>query len=1199
MVAEYPAFVRPLAMNPHRPIWFFHPNRPFPRRKLSGALLSLCLLLVATGAQAAAERVVLSMSVGTMHPEIAATKRALSAKDLAQSLNFSVAPRVRNFPELQARVARGETFSRAELEARYLPLAVDYEAVKAWAVSQGLTLQQEDSSRLSVFLRSTVAQVQSSLEVNMVEVTSEGVDYPAADSEPSLPDAIAGAVIGVNGLHPYRHLHRHSRIRPQATTGVTYTVPNILTTYDSSNLIATNAVGQTTAITGAGQTIAILIDATPLQTDLASFYTANGIAAATSNNITTINVNGYNIAATEGEETLDVEWTSGVAPGAKIRVYATGDLEDASLDRGMARVLADVGTDATIHQLSISLGLGETYGSTAQFTTDGQYFAALASQGVSTFVSAGDGGSTPDGSGGETGPLQVEYYASDPSVTAVGGTRLSVDSTYAYNSSTAETVWGPYSTTNGATGGGTSIRFVRPSWQTGTMRLVPDVSMPADPYTGAYLFYKGSASVIGGTSWSAPTWAGFCALINQARSVAGSTGGIGLLNPSVYPLIGSTNFHDITVGNNAGSTAAGGKYTAGVGYDECTGAGSPDVRVLMNTLLASGTTAVTQPTIASIAPTSGVVGSTVVITGSGFTKAQTCAFSSVPERDAVATFTINSDTQITATVPPAAENGPVTVTIAGGTASSATAFTVTATSTTPTITSFTPTSGTAGYITYDTSGNGTLTNGTTVTLTGTNFTGATNVTIGGVSGEDYTTPFTVSSATKMTVLVPVDAMTGVIKVTTAKGKAISTSAFTVNARTGVPVVTSFTPTSGAVGTSVTITGTTFTSATGVSFGTIAAQAVTVSSSTKITATVPVGASTGAVVVTNVKGGSANTNAFTVTSAATAPTIGSFTPTSGAAGTRVTISGVAFTGATAVAFNGTPATSYSVNADTQIVATVPTGATTGTISVTTPMGTATSAGAFTVNAPDLTVTLTHAGSFTQADTGDTYTIIVGNGGTSATSGTVTLSDTLPSGLSATALSGTGWTINPSTLTCTRTDALAAGGSYPALTLTVNVAANAAASVTNVATVAGGGETNTANDSASDPTTITALTPSQSWRYQYFGTTANTGNAADTANPSGDGLANIVKYALGLNPLVPTASPVTVDVSTGYLRLTTPKNANATDVTVAVQVNGDLTNPSGWTTNGTTVDQNTPTMLQVQDATAVSNAAARFLRLNVTR
>ncbi len=131
--------------------------------------------------------------------------------------------------------------------------------------------------------------------------------------------------------------------------------------------------------------------------------------------------------------------------------------------------------------------------------------------------------------------------------------------------------------------------------------------------------------------------------------------------------------------------------------------------------------------------------------------------------------------------------------------------------------------------------------------------------------------------------------------------------------------------------------------------------------------------------------------------------------------------------------------------------------------------------------DLTIVKSHAGNFTQRDTGKTYSITVTNSGRSATSGTVSVTDTLPAGLIATAISGTGWTCTLATLTCTRSNALAASGNYPVITLTVNVTANAPATVTNTATVSGGGETNTSNNTATDPTTINAAA-----RYAISGT-----------------------------------------------------------------------------------------------------------------
>jgi uncharacterized repeat protein (TIGR01451 family) len=119
--------------------------------------------------------------------------------------------------------------------------------------------------------------------------------------------------------------------------------------------------------------------------------------------------------------------------------------------------------------------------------------------------------------------------------------------------------------------------------------------------------------------------------------------------------------------------------------------------------------------------------------------------------------------------------------------------------------------------------------------------------------------------------------------------------------------------------------------------------------------------------------------------------------------------------------------------------------------------------------DLTIAKSHAANFVRGD-GQQYTIVVSNPGAGPTTGAVSVTDTLPPGLTTTAMSGAGWTCIASESMCARGDVLGAGASYPPITLTVNVAGNAAANVTNVATVAGGGEVPTANDTAMDPTTI---------------------------------------------------------------------------------------------------------------------------------
>jgi IPT/TIG domain len=240
---------------------------------------------------------------------------------------------------------------------------------------------------------------------------------------------------------------------------------------------------------------------------------------------------------------------------------------------------------------------------------------------------------------------------------------------------------------------------------------------------------------------------------------------------------------------------------------------------------------------------------------------------------------------------------------------------------TPTVSSFTPTSGWPG---------------TTVTITGSGFTGATAVTFNGAAA-----PFTVTSDTQLTATVPSGASAGPIAVTTPGGTATSPASFTVTAQPA-PTISAFSPTSGTVGTSVAITGSAFTGATAVTFNGVAAPFTVVSDST-VTATVPSGALAGPIVVTTPFGSGTSPTNFGVK-----PKITSFSPTAGKAGTSVTITGSAFTGATAVTFNGVPAT-FTVTSDTQITATVPSGASTGPIAVTTPGGMGTSSASFTVRA----------------------------------------------------------------------------------------------------------------------------------------------------------------------------------------------------------------------------------------------------------
>jgi hypothetical protein len=243
----------------------------------------------------------------------------------------------------------------------------------------------------------------------------------------------------------------------------------------------------------------------------------------------------------------------------------------------------------------------------------------------------------------------------------------------------------------------------------------------------------------------------------------------------------------------------------------------------------------------------------------------------------------------------------------------------------PTITSISPTTGPVGCV---------------VTITGTNFNNP-NVTDVEFNNTNAAS-FRIDSATSISAVVGTGTTgTGASEVTNADGFDTGPD-FTV-ASTTCPTITSFTPTSGPVGTSVVITGTNLTGATAVTFNNVAATTFAVNSATQITATVPTTATTGPIRVTTPNGTGSSLTNFTIA----APTITSFTPTFGPVGTSVVITGTNFTGATAVTFNNVTAT-FTVNSVTQITATVPTTATTGKIKVTTPGGSATSTADFTVS-----------------------------------------------------------------------------------------------------------------------------------------------------------------------------------------------------------------------------------------------------------
>jgi hypothetical protein len=330
------------------------------------------------------------------------------------------------------------------------------------------------------------------------------------------------------------------------------------------------------------------------------------------------------------------------------------------------------------------------------------------------------------------------------------------------------------------------------------------------------------------------------------------------------------------------------------------------------------------PTIASFAPASGGAGASVTVTGTDFTGATAVTFNSV----AATTFNVVSGTSLTAVVPASAGTGPIRVTTPGGTAASSGHFTVIAA---PTISSFTPATGGVG---------------TTVVIIGTHLTGTTAVSFSGTAS----TSVTLTSDTQISAVVPSGASTGTISITTPGGTATSAASFTFVA---APAITSFTPTSGTAGDTVTVTGTNLAGTTEVTFNGVASTSVPVVSGTSVQAVVPASAGTGPIRITTPGGTAVTSTNFTCTTPVPAPTVASFTPTSGGAGTIMSIYGTHLAGVTAVTIGGTPASGFLVSNASRIIASVGSG-TTGPVAVTSPGGTGTSTDPFTwVAAPGIT------------------------------------------------------------------------------------------------------------------------------------------------------------------------------------------------------------------------------------------------------
>ncbi|AYC41530.1 S53 family peptidase [Streptomyces griseorubiginosus] len=450
----------------------------------------------------------------------------------------------------------GHYLTKAQFAARFGRTDAEVKQLTRYLHAQGLTVGKVHAGNLLVDATGTAAQLEKAFDTKLstFKDARSGRSFYANDSAPTLPTALASLVSDVAGLNNHAQLHHQAiprTVSPHNGPGGGYTPAQLKGGYNVSG-----------TYTGSGQKIALIEFDGFQQSNITKYDTNYGLGSPTP---TVSKVDGGSGALGDGqvEVELDIEVLHAIAPKAGVTVFEGPNSDAGEVDTYQAIV------DSGIPTTSISWGAAESARTTSNINAVDAVFKAGAAQGLGFYAASGDDGSDDAGDGGTS----VDYPASDPYVTGVGGTKLTVTSANAFSK---EVAWS-------GGGGGKSSVFKIPSWQTavqksagGGFRQVPDVSAHANPSPGVSIYSQGSWSSVGGTSAAAPEWAAFAALYNQQAAAAGKAN-LGFANPALYAANG-TGFHDITSGSN-------GAYSAATGWDFTTGWGSYNAATLATKLL--------------------------------------------------------------------------------------------------------------------------------------------------------------------------------------------------------------------------------------------------------------------------------------------------------------------------------------------------------------------------------------------------------------------------------------------------------------------------------------------------------------------------------------------------------------------------------------------------------------------------------------
>ena len=515
-------------------------------------------------------------------PMKGATKTAAADPNEVMQATIVLRPRQSsaNAEPLEALVARGGRLTREEYQARYGADPADVQTVLKFASSFGLALTKVDMGARTLTLTGKTSNFSKAFQVELAKYEHSGGSYRGRTGAISIPQELSDIIRSVHGLDNRPQAKPHFRLakntkkaRTAAAAATSYTAVQVAKAYNFP-----------TGANGKGETVGIIeLGGGYNQSDLSTYFSNLNISPVPS--VVAVSVDGGTNSPTgdpngpDTEVMLDIEVVGSVASGANIAVYFAPNTDAGFLD-AINQAVNDTVNKPSI--LSISWGGPESSWTAQSLQSFNSALQSAAAVGVSVCVAAGDDGSTDGVTDGED---HVDFPASSPYALACGGTTLKISG----STISSEVVWNDLSSNDGATGGGVSGTFPIPTWQANANvppstnpsgfagRGMPDVAGDADPATGYQIEADGQSFAVGGTSAVAPLWAGLIALFNQSQGKS-----LGYLNPTLYQNVGESGgaFHDITSGNN-------GDYKAAVGWDPCTGWGSPNGAALLTALSGS------------------------------------------------------------------------------------------------------------------------------------------------------------------------------------------------------------------------------------------------------------------------------------------------------------------------------------------------------------------------------------------------------------------------------------------------------------------------------------------------------------------------------------------------------------------------------------------------------------------------------------